>query len=103
MGFIKGDTNINRSGRKKGVPNRTTAEAKLTIQRAVNGVLDTMQKDLLEIKKKDPIKAMELSIKLLEYTIPKLKSVDLQGTMEVNQKIQQISIHIIDGIRNKDQ
>ena len=90
-------------GRKSGAVNRTTAEAKLTIQRAVNGILDTMQKDLLEIKKRDPVKAMELSIKLLEYSIPKLKSVDLTGTMEVNQKIQQISIHIIDGIRNKDE
>ena len=103
MGFQKGDVRINRTGRKKGVPNRTTAEAKLTIQRAVNGVLDTMHKDLLEIKKKDPVKAMELSIKLLEYTIPKLKSVDVQGSMEINQKIQQISIHVIDGITDKDQ
>lgn len=102
MGFEKGDTRINRNGRKKGVPNRTTEQAKLSIQRAVNGVLDTMHSDLMEIKKKDPIKAMELAIKLLEYSIPKLKSIDLQGTMEVNQKIQQISIHILDGTANKD-
>ena len=72
-------------GRPPGVPNRTTEQAKLTIQRAVNGVLDTMSKDLEEIKKKDPVKAMELAIKLLEYSIPKLKSVDVKGTMEVNQ------------------
>ena len=102
MGFEKGDTRINRAGRKKGVPNRTTEQAKLSIQRAVNGVLDTMQSDLQEIKKKDPIKAMELAIKLLEYTIPKLKSVDLKGTVDVNQKIQQISIHILDGAANTD-
>ena len=102
MAFTKGDTRINRNGRKSGVPNRTTEQAKLSIQRAVNGVLDTMHSDLMEIKKKDPIKAMELAIKLLEYSIPKLKSIDLQGTMDVNQKIQQISIHILDGTSNKD-
>jgi hypothetical protein len=90
-------------GRPPGVPNRTTEQAKLTIQRAVNGVLDTMSKDLEEIKKKDPVKAMELAIKLLEYSIPKLKSVDVKGTMEVNQRIQQISVHVLDGITNKDE
>lgn len=100
MPFEKG--NKLSKGRPAGVPNRTTEQAKLTIQRAVNGVLDTMQKDLQEIKKKDPVKAMELAIKLLEYSIPKLKSVDVKGTMEVNQKIQQISIHVLDGTGNKD-
>jgi hypothetical protein len=102
MPFVKGDTNINRAGRKHGVANRTTEAAKLSITRAVNGVLDTMHADLLEIKKKDPVKAMELAIKLLEYSIPKLKSVDITGAMEVNQKIQQINVHILDGIKHKD-
>ena len=101
MGFEK--NNKLGKGRPPGVPNRTTEQAKLTIQRAVNGVLDTMGKDLEEIKKKDPVKAMELAIKLLEYSIPKLKSVDVKGTMEVNQKIQQISIHVLDGITNKNE
>jgi len=100
MPFEKG--NKLSKGRPAGVPNRTTEQAKLTIQRAVNGVLDTMQKDLQEIKKKDPIKAMELAIKLLEYSIPKLKSVDVKGTMDIKQQIQQISIHVLDGTADKD-
>ena len=94
MAFQKGDTRINRAGRKAGVPNRTTEAAKLTIQRAVNGVLDTMQSDLLEIKKKDPVRAMELALKLLEYTMPKLKSVDINGSLQVDQRIQQITVNI---------
>ena len=32
----------------------------------------------------------------------KLKSVDITGAMEVNQKIQQINVHILDGIKHKD-
>jgi hypothetical protein len=94
MPFVKGDTRINRAGRKNGVANRTTEAAKLSITRAVNGILDTMHADLIEIKKRDPVKAMEIAIKLLEYSIPKLKSIDIQGSMEVNAKIQQISINI---------
>lgn len=94
MAFEKGDTRINRAGRKPGVPNRTTDQAKLTIQRAVNGVLDTMQSDLQEIKKKDPVRAMELALKLLEFSIPKLKSIDMKGSMEIDQRIQQITVNI---------
>lgn len=94
MAFEKGDTRINRAGRKAGVQNRTTEAAKLTIQRAVNGVLDTMQSDLQEIKKKDPVRAMELALKLLEFSIPKLKSIDMKGSLEVDQRIQQITVNI---------
>jgi hypothetical protein len=102
MPFVKGDTNINRAGRKSGVANRTTEAAKLSITRAVNGVLDTMHADLIEIKKKDPVKAMELAIKLLEYSIPKLKSIDLQGSLEVNAKIQSINLNIVDGTKHNN-
>jgi hypothetical protein len=102
MPFVKGDTRINRAGRKNGVANRTTEAAKLSITRAVNGVLDTMHADLIEIKKKDPVKAMELAIKLLEYSIPKLKSIDLQGSLEVNAKIQSINLNIVDGTKHND-
>jgi hypothetical protein len=81
-------------GRKPGALNRSTEEMKLTIARAVNNTLSTIQADLLEIKKKNPEKAMELAMKLMEYTMPKMKSIDINGTMEVNAKIQQISINI---------
>ena len=40
---------------------------------------------------------MELALKLMEYTMPKMRSVDINGTMDVNAKIQQISINIIKG------
>ena len=90
-------------GRKVGSLNRSTEQVKLTISRAVNNTLDTISKDLEEIKKRNPEKAIELALKLLEYTMPKLKSVDITGTMEVNQKIQQISIHILDGTKHKDE
>jgi hypothetical protein len=79
-------------GRKPGSLNRSTEMMKLNISRAVNNTLDTLNKDLEEIKKKDPVKAIELSLKLLEYTLPKLKSVEMKA--EINQKIQQITVNI---------
>ena len=92
MGFSKGDTRINRAGRKPGAINRSTEEMKLTIARATNNVLSTINKDLEEIKKKNPEKAMELAFKLLEYVMPKLSRTEMSG--EINQKIQQISVNI---------
>jgi hypothetical protein len=79
-------------GRKPGSLNRSTEMMKVNIARAVNNTLDTLNKDLEEIKKRDPVKAIELSLRLLEYTLPKLKSVEMKA--EVTQKIQQITVNI---------
>ncbi len=99
MPFAKGDNRINRAGRKPGALNRSTEQMKLTIARAVNSTLDTITNDLAEIKKKDPEKAIELALKLMEYTMPKLSRTEMKA--EIEQKIQQISVNIQDGIANK--
>ncbi len=65
---------------------------KLTLARAVNNTLDTLSNDLAEIKKKDPEKAIELALKLMEYTLPKLSRTEMKA--EIEQKIQQISVQI---------
>jgi hypothetical protein len=94
MAFVKGDTRINANGRPKGSLNRTTEQMRLTINRAVNNTLNTIQSDLEELKKTDPVKALELSMKLMEYAMPKMRSIDLKGSIEVDQRIQQVSINI---------
>jgi hypothetical protein len=81
-------------GRPPGALNRTTEQMRLTINRAVNNTLNTIQSDLEELKKTDPVKALELSMKLMEYAMPKMRSIDLKGSIEVDAKIQQISVNI---------
>ena len=102
MPFVKGDTRINANGRPKGALNRTSEQMRLTINRAVNNTLSTIQTDLEELKKKNPEKAIELSFKLLEYALPKMRSIDITGTMEVNAKIQSINLNIVDGTKHND-
>ena len=79
-------------GRPPGALNRSTEEMKLTIARAVNNTLNTISKDLEEIKKRDPEKAIDLALKLMEYSLPKLSRTEMRA--EIEQKIQQISINI---------
>lgn len=79
-------------GRPVGALNRSTEQMKLTLARAVNNTLDTITKDLEEIKKKDPEKAIDIALKLMEYTLPKLSRTELKG--EIDQRIHSINVNI---------
>ena len=91
MAFQKG--NKLSTGRPKGALNRSTEEMKLTLARATNNVLSTINKDLEDIKKKDPARAIELAMKLMEFTLPKLSRTEMKA--EIDQRIHQISVNVI--------
>ena len=92
MAFIKGDIRINKAGRPIGAVNRSTEQMKLTLARAVNNTLNTLSDDLEKIRKQDPEKAVELSLKLMEFVVPKLSRTEMKA--EIEQKIQTININI---------
>lgn len=79
-------------GRPVGKLNRSTEEMKLTIARAVNNTLNTISEDLEKIRQKDPEKAMDLALKLMEYALPKLSRTEMKA--EIDQRIQQINVNI---------
>ena len=97
MGFEAG--NKLSKGRPKGALNRSTEEMKLTIARAVNNTLNTISSDLETIKKKDPERAIELALKLMEYSLPKLSRTEMRA--EIDTRIHAINVNvnqkIIDG------
>lgn len=92
MPFEKG--NKLGKGRPAGKLNRSTEQAKLTLARLANKGLDNITEDIDKIREENPIKAAEIYIKLLEYVIPKLKSVDMKMEAEVNNKIEKITVEI---------
>lgn len=100
MPFKPGDTNINRKGRKRGTPNRSTEQMKVNIARAVNMGLDFLQEDYQTLRKEDPSKALNLLVKLMEFSLPKLKSVDMEVKGEINNKIEKITIEIKESKHN---
>ena len=92
MPFVKGDTRINKAGRPAGALNRSTEQMKLTLARAVNNTLNTLSEDLERIRQENPDRAVELSLKLMEFVVPKLSRTEMKA--EIEQRIQQISINV---------
>ena len=92
MAFEKNEKRINRAGRPVGALNRSTEQMKINLARATNNTLNYLSEDLEKIRKKDPEKAIELALKLMEYTLPKLSRTEVKA--EIEQRIQQISVHI---------
>lgn len=80
------------TGRPVGAINRSTEQAKLAVARLANSGLDALREDLVKIRKKDPLEAAKIYLKLLEYIVPKKSQIDLKG--EIKQHIQQITVHI---------
>ena len=79
MAFKGGDHNINREGRKKGSPNKTTKQVREAYQRLTEANLDNMSIWLSQIASEDPAKAMDLMLRLSEYIIPKLARQEVVG------------------------
>ena len=100
MPFVKGDKRINKAGRPVGAINRSTEMMKLSIARATNKVLDDLPAIMEDIIKQDPKAAVDLAIKLLEFNLPKQSRVEMKA--EIEQKIQQINLNILDGTKHND-
>jgi hypothetical protein len=90
MAFTKGHKLA--TGRPKGAINRSTEMMKLTIARAVDNTLNTLSSDLEKIRKEDPERAIELALKLMEFTLPKLSRTEMRA--EIDQRIHTISVNI---------
>jgi hypothetical protein len=90
MAFQKGHKLA--TGRPKGAINRSTEMMKLTIARAVDNTLNTLSSDLEKIRKEDPERAIELALKLMEFTLPKLSRTEMKA--EIDQRIHTISVNI---------
>jgi hypothetical protein len=65
---------------------------KLSLARATNKVMDNLPALMEDMMKKDPKGAVDITLKMLEFHLPKQSRMELKA--EVEQRIQQISVNI---------
>jgi len=88
MGEFKGgDENINRNGRPKGSPNKSTKEIRDSFQMFVEGNQDKFDKWIEEVAEKNPAKAIELVTNLAEYILPKLSRTEVKAEVEIKEEV----------------
>lgn len=75
MAQKKGQTG-NPNGRPKGTPNKATTELRTTINAIVEGAVPDLVGALADIRETQPAKYAELIMRLMEYSMPKLRSTD---------------------------
>jgi hypothetical protein len=69
-------TSETATGRPKGAENKETKKLREAISAITEGGVEDFQRALNEVLEDNPSKYLELYLKLLEYTMPKLRSVD---------------------------
>ena len=72
--FAKGRAKT--GGRKKGTPNKLTGEVRQMIETTAKGLGGNFMSWLQDVSAKDPARACEIYLKMLEYHIPKLSRTD---------------------------
>ena len=91
MAFQEGNKLSN--GRPKGSPNKFTDKVRSNLSKLTDQKLSDLQDALEEVRSESPAKYVELYLKMLEYTMPKLRAIDTK--MELGESsIEKITIEV---------
>jgi hypothetical protein len=88
-------------GRPKGAENKETKKLREAIAAITNGSVEDLQGAFAEIREDNPAKFIEMYLRLLEYTMPKLRSIDTNIEMG-DTLIQKITVEVANGKRAED-
>jgi hypothetical protein len=97
MPFEKGEV----TGRPKGSEGKDTKRVREAITAITEGGITNLNECFDEIRTSNPAKFVELYLRLLEYTMPKLRSID--NNIELGDSlIQKITVEVANGKRIED-
>jgi ABC-type phosphate transport system auxiliary subunit len=74
---------LKTGGRKPQTPNRTTADLRAKINDIVGKQIDNIESDLEALK---PLERLQIVEKLISYCVPKMQSLDIQTSLELEYK-----------------
>lgn len=78
MKFDKGHAKL--GGKIKGTPNKATRDQRELITAIIDKNIDRIQSWIEEVAETDPKRAFDMVLGLMEFSLPKLKSVELTGS-----------------------
>jgi hypothetical protein len=90
MPFVKGHSM--GKGRPPGAPNKEVKSLRESINTILEGGVDTFMATMEELRKTNPKAYVDNYIKLMEYSLPKMRSVD--NTIKVDEGVSGIKIEI---------
>ena len=93
MPFKKGESG-NPKGKKKGTPNKKTAEARELFLNTLEGQVENIEDAFQKVLEKSPEKYLDLLSKYMQYFIPKKTEQDIKaevsGTFDFNEAIKRL-------------
>lgn len=75
-------TSTSGQGRKKGVPNKATADARAAIALFVNNNAHRLEGWLDQVAQENPAEAFKLFQSVIEYHVPKLARTEVEATVQ---------------------
>lgn len=98
MGFQPGNTL--GQGRPKGSPNKENKIIKDAITAIVEGGIPDLVGVMAQLRETNPVKYAENMLKLMEYTVPKLRSVDSNVAIDT-ESLGSIRIEVVTKEKNE--
>ena len=86
-------TSETATGRPKGAEGKDTKRLREAIAAITNGSVEDLQSCFTEIREENPVKFIEMYLRLLEYTMPKLRSIDTNIELGENT-IHKVTINV---------
>jgi len=83
----------NPNGRPKGIPNKSTKEAREMFVKIMNGQIDHIAEAMEAVRKENPVKYLDVLSKLFQYSMP--KQIDLTTG---DEPINEVKVTYIDKI-----
>ena len=96
MAFQKGE-----GGRAKGSPNKTGREIKEIYEQILKGNTFRIEESLLAVYNTNPGKFLDIMMKLSEFAVPKLRSVDTTFDVAEDSALTGIKIEVITKEKNE--